>query len=107
MRAGGRRGDAQLHRRELGRLDDLALLMLDVARVRALLAIGNPVGIGFERFERYTPCGRPYDIAAALEPYIESGCRRFNIVPAAEDLPAALAGIAAVKRLLDGRPACH
>src|SRR5277367_4743086 len=47
MRAGG---DAQLHRREPGRLDDLALLMLDVARVRALLAIGNPVGIGFERF---------------------------------------------------------
>ena len=80
-------------------------------RERAVATIGPILercyGIGFERFERYTPCGRPDDIAAALEPYLESGCRRFNIVPAAEDLPAALAGIAEVKRLLDGRLAYH
>ncbi len=77
-------------------------------RERAVATIGPILQrcyrIGFERFERYTPCGRPDDIAAALEPYLLAGCRRFNIVPAAEDLPAALAGIAEVKRLLDGRP---
>src|SRR5580658_8792903 len=40
---------ARSQRRELRGLDDLALLMLHVAGVRALLAVGDPVGIGFER----------------------------------------------------------
>ena len=54
----------------------------------------------FARFERYTPCGRPEDIAAALEPYVAAGCRRFNFVPEAPDLEHAIAAIAAVRRLL-------
>src|SRR6202046_4072124 len=37
------------HWRELGGLNDLALLMLDVAGFRAFLSIGDPVGIGLER----------------------------------------------------------
>src|SRR5277367_5868312 len=36
-------------RRERGRFDDLVLLMLDVAGFGALLAIGNPIRIDFER----------------------------------------------------------
>ena len=54
----------------------------------------------FERFERYTPCGRPEDVAGALAPYLSAGCRRFNFVPEAEGLEAAIEAIATVKRLL-------
>jgi hypothetical protein len=54
----------------------------------------------FERFERYTPCGRPEDVAAALEPYLEAGCRRFNFVPEAGGLDAAFEYVAAVKHEL-------
>ena len=54
----------------------------------------------FEKFERYTPCGRPADIAAALEPYLAAGCRRFNFVHEAPDLEYAIGAIAEVKELL-------
>jgi hypothetical protein len=57
----------------------------------------------FERFARYAPCGRPDDVAEALEPYLDAGCRRFNFVPEAETLDAAIAAIATVKQLLAGR----
>jgi alkanesulfonate monooxygenase SsuD/methylene tetrahydromethanopterin reductase-like flavin-dependent oxidoreductase (luciferase family) len=62
-------------------------------------------GLPFERFERYCPCGRPEDLAAALEPYIEAGCRRFNIVPEAETLDAAIEEAATLKTLLARRAA--
>ena len=54
----------------------------------------------FERFERYTPCGGPDDVAAALEPYLAAGCRRFNFVHEAPELEYAIAAIAEVKELL-------
>jgi alkanesulfonate monooxygenase SsuD/methylene tetrahydromethanopterin reductase-like flavin-dependent oxidoreductase (luciferase family) len=73
----------------------------DVSRERAVARI-RPVmerayGIPFERFERYTPCGRPEDVAAALEPYLEAGCRRFNFVAEADGLDAAIECVAAVR----------
>jgi alkanesulfonate monooxygenase SsuD/methylene tetrahydromethanopterin reductase-like flavin-dependent oxidoreductase (luciferase family) len=76
----------------------------DTTRERAVARI-SPVfersyGLTFDRFERYTPCGRPDDVAAALEPYVAAGCRRFNLVPEAEDLSAAIAGVAEVRRRL-------
>jgi alkanesulfonate monooxygenase SsuD/methylene tetrahydromethanopterin reductase-like flavin-dependent oxidoreductase (luciferase family) len=77
---------------------------LDETRERAVSRI-SPVfersyGLPFERFERYTPCGRPEDVAAALAPYLDAGCRRLNFVPEAEGLDAAIEAIATVKRLL-------
>jgi hypothetical protein len=39
-------------------------------------------------------------VAAALEPYLEAGCRRFNVVPEADGLDAAIESVAAVKALL-------
>jgi alkanesulfonate monooxygenase SsuD/methylene tetrahydromethanopterin reductase-like flavin-dependent oxidoreductase (luciferase family) len=57
-------------------------------------------GLPFERFARYTPCGGPEDVAEALAPYVEAGCRRFNFVPVAESLESAIADVAAVKTLL-------
>jgi alkanesulfonate monooxygenase SsuD/methylene tetrahydromethanopterin reductase-like flavin-dependent oxidoreductase (luciferase family) len=71
-----------------------------VARIAPMLE--RSYGLSFERFERYTPCGRPEDVAGALEPYIAAGCRRFNIVPVAEDLQDAVAAVAGLKRLLGG-----
>jgi alkanesulfonate monooxygenase SsuD/methylene tetrahydromethanopterin reductase-like flavin-dependent oxidoreductase (luciferase family) len=78
----------------------------DVSRERAVARI-RPVMEGayampFERFERYTPCGRPDDVAAALEPYLEAGCRRFNFVAEADGRDAAIECVAAVKTLLAG-----
>jgi hypothetical protein len=36
--------------------------------------------IPFDRFERYSPYGRPEDIAEFLGPYIEAGCSQFNLL---------------------------
>lgn len=65
-----------------------------VARLRPVME--RAYGLPFERFERYCPCGTPDDIAAALEPYVAAGCRRFNFVCEAEDLDAAIEGVAAI-----------
>jgi alkanesulfonate monooxygenase SsuD/methylene tetrahydromethanopterin reductase-like flavin-dependent oxidoreductase (luciferase family) len=54
----------------------------------------------FAAFERYCPAGTPDDVAAFLHPYVEAGCRSFNLIPRAEDAETALAGVAEVRRLL-------
>ena len=56
----------------------------------------------FDAFERYCPAGTPEDVAALLQPYVEAGCRSFNLIPRAEDPADALAGGAEVRRLLQG-----
>lgn len=40
--------------------------------------------IPFSQFERYTPSGTPAQVAEQLAPYIESGCRLFNLKVCAE-----------------------
>jgi alkanesulfonate monooxygenase SsuD/methylene tetrahydromethanopterin reductase-like flavin-dependent oxidoreductase (luciferase family) len=69
-----------------------------VARLRPVME--QAYDLPFERFARYAPCGPPEDVAAALAPYAEAGCRRFNFVPEADGLDAAIAGVAGVKELL-------
>jgi alkanesulfonate monooxygenase SsuD/methylene tetrahydromethanopterin reductase-like flavin-dependent oxidoreductase (luciferase family) len=54
----------------------------------------------FERFERYCPYGTPEDVAEFLAPYVEAGCREFNLIPQATDYESAIRGTAAVKKLL-------
>ena len=56
--------------------------------------------IPFERFERYCPYGTADDVAEFLVPYAAAGCAEFNLVPQSPDHDQALAGAAAVKRLL-------
>jgi alkanesulfonate monooxygenase SsuD/methylene tetrahydromethanopterin reductase-like flavin-dependent oxidoreductase (luciferase family) len=56
--------------------------------------------IPFERFEKYSPYGTPDDVAEFLAPYVDAGCTMFNLIPQADDRDAALAGAAAVKKLL-------
>ncbi len=61
--------------------------------------------IPFERFERYSPYGRPDEIALFLAPYLEAGCRHINLVGAQrnqdEVVQAALAVKAELKKVVD------
>jgi alkanesulfonate monooxygenase SsuD/methylene tetrahydromethanopterin reductase-like flavin-dependent oxidoreductase (luciferase family) len=72
------------------------------ARARLAPAMQSFYQIPFERFEKYSPYGTSEDIAEFLIPYVEAGCGAFNLIPQAEDREAALAGAAAVKKLLAG-----
>lgn len=54
----------------------------------------------FEKFERYAPYGTPEDVAAHLFPYMQAGCRTFNLIPRAADPDAALDGVAEVRARL-------
>jgi alkanesulfonate monooxygenase SsuD/methylene tetrahydromethanopterin reductase-like flavin-dependent oxidoreductase (luciferase family) len=54
----------------------------------------------FERFERYCPYGTAEDVAEFLAPYAAAGCTEFNLIPQSPDPDQAIAGTAAVKRLL-------
>ncbi|HEV2260293.1 MAG TPA: LLM class flavin-dependent oxidoreductase [Streptosporangiaceae bacterium] len=54
----------------------------------------------FERFERYCPYGTAEDVAGFLAPYAAAGCTEFNLIPQSPEPGYALAGSAAVKKLL-------
>ncbi len=56
--------------------------------------------VPFGRFERYCPCGTPEEIAAGLQPYVEAGCRSFNLIPVAGSEQAAIEAADAVRALL-------
>jgi alkanesulfonate monooxygenase SsuD/methylene tetrahydromethanopterin reductase-like flavin-dependent oxidoreductase (luciferase family) len=70
------------------------------ARERLSGAMQAAYALPFERFERYAPCGPPAAIADALARYVAVGCRRFNFVPEAASLTAAIDAVAEVKALL-------
>jgi alkanesulfonate monooxygenase SsuD/methylene tetrahydromethanopterin reductase-like flavin-dependent oxidoreductase (luciferase family) len=57
-------------------------------------------GMPFERFERYCPSGTPEDVADFLAPYVAAGCTEFNLIPQSPDEDQAMAGVAAVRKLL-------
>lgn len=57
----------------------------------------------FERFERYCPYGTADDVAEFLAPYTAVGCTEFNLIPQSPDDDQAIAGTAAVQRLLAGQ----
>jgi alkanesulfonate monooxygenase SsuD/methylene tetrahydromethanopterin reductase-like flavin-dependent oxidoreductase (luciferase family) len=54
----------------------------------------------FERFEKYCPYGTAGDVAEFLAPYVAAGCTAFNLIPQSPHEEQAIAGVAAVKRLL-------
>jgi alkanesulfonate monooxygenase SsuD/methylene tetrahydromethanopterin reductase-like flavin-dependent oxidoreductase (luciferase family) len=70
------------------------------ARRRVAGAMERSYQLAFDRFERYVPAGTPDDVAEALVPYLDRGCRRFNIVPEGESLEASIEAIADVKERL-------
>jgi len=56
--------------------------------------------VAFERFERYCPYGTADDVAEFLTRYVAAGCTEFNLIPQSPDEDQAVAGVAAVKKLL-------
>lgn len=54
----------------------------------------------FARFERYCPAGRPEDVAAALAPYVETGCRDINLIAVGPNEEVVLDGTLAIRDLL-------
>ena len=55
----------------------------------------------FGKFERYCPCGTPDEIAASLRPYVDAGCRSFNLIPLADSQELAIEGADAVRAALN------
>jgi alkanesulfonate monooxygenase SsuD/methylene tetrahydromethanopterin reductase-like flavin-dependent oxidoreductase (luciferase family) len=58
----------------------------------------------FEPFERYSPYGRPEEVAEFLRPYVEAGCSAFNVIPCAGDDETAITAVGELRRLLTDAP---
>ena len=72
------------------------------ARARLAAVMEAFYRVPFGKFERYCPCGTPEEIAASLQPYVEAGCRSFNLIPVADSEQAAIEGADAVRTALRG-----
>jgi alkanesulfonate monooxygenase SsuD/methylene tetrahydromethanopterin reductase-like flavin-dependent oxidoreductase (luciferase family) len=73
-----------------------------VARERLATRMESTYQTPFTRFERYSPYGSASEIAERLGPYVQSGCRYFNIMPIAASTEAAIEGVAEIaERLRD------
>ena len=75
----------------------------NVARSRLARRMEQFYQVPYERFERYAPYGSPETIADALTPYLEAGCRRFNLMPVASSEIAGVEAIGEIARLLRSR----
>jgi len=60
------------------------------AKARAAATLEHAYRVPFEKFSRYTPCGTPEDVAAALRPFFDGGCRTFNLVAEGPSLDYAI-----------------
>jgi alkanesulfonate monooxygenase SsuD/methylene tetrahydromethanopterin reductase-like flavin-dependent oxidoreductase (luciferase family) len=69
-------------------------------RARLASAMERMYTIPFERFERYSPVGNAAAIAEALAPYVEAGCRHFNVMPIAASSEAGVEGVAEIRERL-------
>ena len=74
----------------------------EAARARVAAAMQDLYRIDFERFERYTPYGNAEEVAESLAPYVEAGCREFNVMAVAESPEAEIDGVAEIRRRLAG-----
>ena len=70
------------------------------ARDRLSAAMEGFYHVPFGKFEKYSPCGTAGQIAESLRPYVEAGCRSFNLIPVADSEQAAIDGAAEVRALL-------
>ena len=58
-------------------------------------------GLPFERFARYVPAGTPADVADALRPYVDAGCRTFNLLAQSPDPSMIPRAVGEIRRLLN------
>lgn len=70
------------------------------ARNNVASAMEGLYRIPFEKFERWSPFGTPDEVAQALFPYVEAGCRIFNLLPQAGNEGDVIAGTMEVKKRL-------
>jgi hypothetical protein len=64
--------------------------------------------VPFAKFDRYVPRGTPADVADALRPYVDAGCRTFNLLAQCADRAETAGAVGEVRRLLNAdqaRPA--
>lgn len=73
---------------------------VDAARDHVAPMMEGFYQLPFDRFERYTPYGPPEAIAEALAPYVEAGCRLFNLIICGDSVEAEADAVAEVGRLL-------
>ena len=78
-----------------GLADDRASATAAVSR-----AMEGVYGLPFDRFARYVPAGTPADVADALRPYLDAGCRTFNLLTQSPDPSTLPAAVGEVRRLL-------
>ena len=74
------------------------------ARDRLSAVIEGFYQVPFGKFEKYSPCGTAGQIAESLRPYVEAGCRSFNLIPVADSQQAAIDGAAEIRALLRSEP---
>lgn len=70
------------------------------AERRLAAALEGFYKLPFETFRRYAPAGSPAEIAEAVAPYLEAGCRYLNLMPATATVEEAVDGVAEVRELL-------
>ncbi len=70
------------------------------ARRRVASAMEGFYRVPYEKFERYSPFGPPAAIADYLAPYLEAGCRHFNLTPCARSPEAGIEAVAEVAERL-------
>lgn len=71
----------------------------EVAQGRLARSMERMYRLPFEKFARYSPAGSPEEIAAFLQPYVDAGCRTFNLLTVGPD-DDAIAGAAEVRAIL-------
>ena len=74
----------------------------DDARDHVARSMERFYGLPFEAFEKYTPYGRPDQVAEALAPYVEVGVHEFDLSVCSADPIEGIAMVGEVKRLLQG-----
>jgi alkanesulfonate monooxygenase SsuD/methylene tetrahydromethanopterin reductase-like flavin-dependent oxidoreductase (luciferase family) len=72
----------------------------EATRPRLAVAMEEFYQTPFSKFERYCPCGTAEEIAASLQPYVDAGCRSFNLIPLGDDQDLAIEGAEAVRTAL-------
>jgi alkanesulfonate monooxygenase SsuD/methylene tetrahydromethanopterin reductase-like flavin-dependent oxidoreductase (luciferase family) len=73
------------------------------ARERLAKAMTAMYRIPYERFEKYSPYGTPEEVADFLAPYVDAGCREFNLMAVAENTETSIDAVAEIRRrLVDG-----
>jgi alkanesulfonate monooxygenase SsuD/methylene tetrahydromethanopterin reductase-like flavin-dependent oxidoreductase (luciferase family) len=72
----------------------------DRARRRLAVTMERFYGLPFAPFERYCPIGTPERVADAIAPYLDAGCRTFNLIPVAASAEEAITSAGQVRSLL-------